>query len=232
MTTPMFLASDADAADYAEWRDGPDTAEPAPEPWPRTSDPEAPYGRNPAGQPYKMPKEKRDALTARLQAGRANARDAVKGVPTRRRKASSGTRAPRSTPKAPVEPPYREAIAGLLQLPAALLAGAARFQRHPVDQHGEPIPGWIPSFTVDAATITLFTPDLAEAGHELAMQDPRVAAVLDRVLQAGPWTAILAVGAQLAVQIAVNHRMLPAGMGLSAGDIIDRIDPPGDGNAS
>lgn len=93
-------------------------------------------------------------------------------------------------------PDYRDGIAGLLQIPAFILASAGRLN---------------PVLEYDGLAIAIATPNIAEAVNSLAQEEPRVAAVLDKILQVGPYGAILGALVPLAAQIAVNHKKMPAG---------------------
>ena len=111
-------------------------------------------------------------------------------APTRRsRKAGTSTRA-----NAAVD--YRPGISGLLQIPAFALVSAGRFK---------------PELEYDGIAIATHTPAIAEAVNQLALEEPRVAAVLDKVLTIGPYGALLGAFVPLAAQVAVNHKKLPAG---------------------
>jgi hypothetical protein len=70
------------------------------------------------------------------------------------------------------------------------------------------------SFTspVDAAAVMGHTPNIAEALNTLAAVKPEVAAVLDKLMSAGPYGEILMAVVPLVVQILVNHQRIPAGM--------------------
>lgn len=110
-----------------------------------------------------------------------------------------------ATPRARVAAPdYRAGIAGVLQVPTAALAMAGRFK---------------PVLAYDAAAIAIHTPSIAEALNTLAQEEPRVAAVLDRVLAIGPYGAIVGVAVALTAQIAVNHKRLPAEAGAAFGAV-------------
>lgn len=91
---------------------------------------------------------------------------------------------------------YRPGVTGLLQIPAFVLASAGRIN---------------PVLEYDGIAIGTHAPNVAEAVHSLAMEEPRVAAVLDKILQVGPYGALLGALVPLAAQIAVNHKRLPAG---------------------
>lgn len=64
----------------------------------------------------------------------------------------------------------------------------------------------------DAAAIMVHTPGIAEALNNLAAVKPEVAAVLDRLMTAGPYGEIMMAVVPLVVQILCNHNRVPAGM--------------------
>jgi hypothetical protein len=153
-------------------------------PEPPAEDPEAPYGRRPDGTPYKRPAEWRAKLGDALNRGRRT--QAAKAPP---RKAA---KKPATGAAGAVD--YRPGVTALLQLPAFALGLVGRYR---------------PAFALDAATITLHTPGLAEAVHQTALVDERLAMVLEKVLQAGPYGALLGALLPVALQIAANHRRIP-----------------------
>ncbi len=111
-----------------------------------------------------------------------------------------GSAAPRPTRRpgrarvASAAPDYRAGIAGILQIPAFVLVGAGRFNQ---------------ALEYDGAAIAVHTPAIADALNQLAMDEPRVAAVLDKVLSVGPYGAILGATLPLVAQILVNHKRVP-----------------------
>lgn len=115
-----------------------------------------------------------------------------------------GRKAPATRARATATPDYRAGISGVLQVPTAALAMAGRFK---------------PELTYDAAAIAVHTPSIAEALNSLAQEEPRVAAVLDRVLAIGPYGAIVGVMITLTAQIAVNHKRLPVEAGAAFGAV-------------
>jgi hypothetical protein len=180
----------------------------------------APYGINEkTGKPYTRPKAERDAIGAKLAAARAAKRLPSGGPPGR---APAGKRGRGRPPKAPAAvagrvepgPNYRPGVAGLLQVPAFALGVLGRVDK---------------AFALDAAAITLYTPAIADAVHDLAITDERVAAVLERVLSVGPYGALFAAIMPLAMQIAANHGKIPTNesMGiLSADKLLAAIGAP------
>jgi hypothetical protein len=113
-----------------------------------------------------------------------------------------GTPKKRATPTgrrtaAPPQTDYRTPILGLFQLPAGVLALAGTTR---------------PELAADAAAITIYAPGIAEALEKLAYERPEVAAVLDRVLQVGPYGVLIAATAPLLLQLLANHKVVPAGL--------------------
>lgn len=149
------------------------------------ADPEAPYGRNPEGVPYKRPKEWREKLAAKLAEGR---RTQSAAAPPRK--------AAKKTTKAAAggAPDYRAGAMALLQLPAVVLSVASKFK---------------PTLALDAAAVTLHAPNLAEAAALTAQNDERFAAILDKALSIGPYGALLGAAVGLGLQIAANHGAVP-----------------------
>jgi hypothetical protein len=157
-------------------------------------DPEAPYGRNPrTGKPYKMTPEAREALGAKLAEGRRAAMQTGR-APAKKRRGSTGPGSgQRAGSRPPAGPDYRMAVAGLLQLPAMALGVGARFN---------------PALGLDAAALALHTAPIADAIHHLALDDPRIAQILDRVMQVGPYGALVAAVSPLLVQVLCNHGVI------------------------
>jgi hypothetical protein len=90
-----------------------------------------------------------------------------------------------------------------------------------------------PVFAADAAAITIHSENIAEALDQLAHERPEIAAVLDRVLQVGPYGVLIAAVAPLALQILANHGAVPAGvMGtIPPGTLIANFMPNAGANA-
>lgn len=134
-----------------------------------------------------------------------------RGKPGRKGGSSSGTTTRRRREPARVD--YKTPILGLFQLPAGVLA-IAGMQR--------------PVFAADAAAITVHAPNIAQALDDLAHERPEVAAVLDRVLQVGPYGVLIAATVPLALQVLANHEALPQGaLGtVPPAQLIDSFIPP------
>lgn len=151
-------------------------------------DPDAPYGRNPkTGKPYRYSADERRARAQAMNEARWGASRTVPKAPGR----TSGTK----TKSGGID--YRTGIAGLLQLPAFALGIAARM----TGDH---------ALALDAATVTLYTPSLAQALDATAQEHAWLADILDKAMQAGPYGAILGAFLPLCFQLAANHgKMAP-----------------------
>jgi hypothetical protein len=108
----------------------------------------------------------------------------------------SRAKAPRSrskaSPAAPPTPSTQEALQGLLQLPAGGLIIAGK--------RANSIP-----LIADGATILVHGPALAAAIAEIAENDPRVMALLEKVITFGPYGGLATAMILMAGQFARNH---------------------------
>jgi hypothetical protein len=84
-----------------------------------------------------------------------------------------------------------------MQLPAGVLAFAGMHK---------------PELAADAATISIYSPNVADALNELAKERPEIAAVLDRVLSVGPYGLLIAAVMPMVLQILANHGVIPSGI--------------------
>jgi len=91
---------------------------------------------------------------------------------------------------------YAEGVAGLMQIPAGIIAF--------VDP-------------VDGFCISQHTPHIAGALADLAVERPEMAAALDRVMAIGPYGALVGAVFGLGIQLAHNHGMVPEAMAKSMG---------------
>lgn len=91
---------------------------------------------------------------------------------------------------------YRPAVMGLVQMVAfpLTMAGAQK-----------------PELALDGAALVIHSPAIADALHEIAVNNPQVAAVLEQLMQIGPYGALIGAMVPLGIQIAANHKMLPTG---------------------
>jgi hypothetical protein len=64
----------------------------------------------------------------------------------------------------------------------------------------------------DAAAIIIHSEPIASAASNLAANDEKFAAILDRFLQAGPYAALITAVMPLLFQLAANHKLLPPQM--------------------
>lgn len=94
---------------------------------------------------------------------------------------------------------YTEGVTQLLSMPAAILGV--------VGSQTSNLP-----LVADAAVINHYAPKVAEAVNDLAQERPEVAAVLDKVLKAGPYAALMGAVVPMAIQILANHKVIPAGI--------------------
>lgn len=149
----------------------------------RPADPAAPYGRKSDGTPRSKPGRKPGPSltgTRRTSVRPAAPRPAGPPKPAAAKKASG--------------PDYKRSVQGLLQLAATpLLVAAQRSDRA----------------AADAAAISLHAEPIAQAVHDLATDDPRVGALLERLLAVGPYGALIAAVLPLGMQLAVNHGVAP-----------------------
>ena len=161
------------------------------------SDPGAPWGRKADGTPRAKPG--RPAGTPNTTPRRAAQRRATQAGPAAAPRPR--TQAPRK-PKPPPGPDYRGGINGLFQLVAAPLAMAGIKSD---------------AAAADAAALTVYGPGIADALHTLALERPEIAAMLERILSAGPYGALIAASLPLVVQLLTNHGVLPAQVGAAMG---------------
>lgn len=113
--------------------------------------------------------------------------------PAKGRESQGRKTAPKRKAPPPPEPPSpADAIRGILQLPAAaLIITGQRLESVPI--------------VADGATILVHGPQVAEAIEELARNDPRVMALLEKVLAFGPYGALLAALFPFVAQLVRNH---------------------------
>jgi hypothetical protein len=145
---------------------------------------DAPFGINPkTGRPYRRSPEERAAWAAKANAARW-------GSQPSRTTTSSGSARGRKPAQPKVD--YRPGVIGLLQIPAFTLGIVAKYANSP-------------ALALDSATITLHAPNVAEALQQTAEQQAWLADLLDKVLQVGPYGALLGALMPVAMQVAANH---------------------------
>ncbi|MER6059482.1 hypothetical protein [Streptomyces albidoflavus] len=159
------------------------------------ADPAAPYGRKADGTPKAKPG--RPAGTPNREP-RAAARPRMAPAPG----PTPAPTAKKAGKKAAAGPDYRSGVLGLFQVITMplVVAGAKN-----------------DALLADAAAVSMHGPVIADALAGLAAERPEVAAVLDRVMSAGPYGALIAAVVPLAVQIAANHKAVPGAVGSALG---------------
>lgn len=91
---------------------------------------------------------------------------------------------------------YREGVAGLMQIPCAVISLVDPVDGFCVAQHTAPI---------------------SDALADLAVERPEFAAALDRVMAIGPYGALVGAVFGLGIQLAHNHGIVPEAMAKSMG---------------
>jgi hypothetical protein len=112
----------------------------------------------------------------------------------KRRKASPGPK--KATAKRSV---YAESVTDLMVLVSGGLAIAAKGSGNA-------------AFLADAIVVEESAPDVGDAFGKLADQNDKVARMLDKLGEVGPYGLVLAAMAPIVTQCMANHGMLPAGM--------------------
>lgn len=159
-------------------------------------------GDAPADPPPPAPDGKDpDAPWGRTSSGKPRGKPGPKGprtarAPGRRSSSSSSGR------RRPQTPDYATGVKGLVQLVAAPLFMAG--QKNVVA-------------LADAATLVAYAEPLGAGAQAVAESDAKVAQLLDRILAVGPYAALLAPVMGLAVQLGVNHNVVPLEMGRGLG---------------
>lgn len=118
---------------------------------------------------------------------------------TSQKRATPPPRKAASKPTPPPRPDYRRAVVELLGIPVGALTALSAT----LDD---------PAYLADAATVALAAPGLADAVQFAAEADPRVAAVMDWLMSAGPWGLLITQVVGIGAQITVNHNKLKPGM--------------------
>lgn len=65
----------------------------------------------------------------------------------------------------------------------------------------------------DAGTIQMYWPKMSQEIAKLASTVPQIATIADRIRIIGPYAGILSVAVPMALQFAVNHKLVKAGAG-------------------
>ncbi len=148
-------------------------------------DPDAPYGRFANGKPRKSPAGSRAG--GKRPAGRRKTPPAPRKVGGRKMPAATGGT------------DYTEASLTLVGVAQSVTAVAGTLLS---DE----------AFKADTATLLLLGPQIAAVSGELADSEARWASVLERVSTTSKWSPGLMVAFTLAMQVAVNHRLIPPGI--------------------
>lgn len=178
-------------------------------------DAEAPFGRDADGKPiapYGLTQEGRPRKSA---AGRPANPDSKRS----KRRAASSSSPPRRKPtpsssaRKQQGPDYAQGVMDLCAGPmvALTLAGMRA-----------------PALLADAAAMEMHLPPIAGALGELAQTRPEVAAMLDRLMVAGPYTALVSATLPLGLQLAANHGLVKPGVfgTVPPEQLIGEIAPP------
>jgi hypothetical protein len=85
-----------------------------------------------------------------------------------------------------------------------------------------------PELLADAAVLEMHLAPIAAALGDLANERPEVAAMLDRLMTAGPYTALVSATVPLGIQLAANHGIVkPGTLGTaSPADLVASLAPP------
>lgn len=152
----------------------------------------APYGRRDDGTPKAKPGRKPGTPN---NTPRARATPRVQAAPQPRPKAKGSS-------KRPPEPDYRPSILGWAQiLIAPMMVAGARSDK------------WLAT----AAVTTEAAPAIADVLHDVAMEAPGFAALLEKGAALGPAGKAIAVAVPLAVQIFAIHGLIPTQVGEAMG---------------
>lgn len=115
-------------------------------------------------------------------------------VSSRFRRSTSNVRTVKKDKSARVRPEpkdYREAIKGAVQVPASVL---------------------LVKYPADACVLLANADSLAEVGQQLAEHDERIAALLEKVTEVGPYGAAAALIVTMGAQFMVNHGIIKPGI--------------------
>ncbi len=145
------------------------------------ADPEAPWGRRVDGTPKAKPGAK------------AGPKTASSGP---RKVAAPKSRPPGAASKKADGPDYRAALVGLMALPVGIASMGARLVK---DERKRK------AIQLDALTVKIHGPAVAEALNNTAKTNAKVAAALDHVVSVGPYGEIIAAVAPIVLQCLANH---------------------------
>lgn len=157
-------------------------------------DSEAPWGRRADGTPRAKPGAKPGAKPAGP-----------------RKAAAPGPRKAAGAARKPAGVDYRPALMGLGHLPVGIVSMAAKLIRD--DRRRTAV-------QLDAITVKVHLPGVAEAVNDIAQENAKVANALDRIVSVGPYGAVIAAVAPILLQCLVNHGQMDPNpsMGLLSAD--------------
>jgi hypothetical protein len=110
----------------------------------------------------------------------------------------------KTMPAAPRKPPttdFRPALLGIMQLPQAGLALAARMVKSETLKT---------SLALDGMTLGIHAPNLAEAINTTAQHDEKLAKICEKLSTVGPYSLVITAVLTPAFQILANHHAVPA----------------------
>ncbi|MFE4960426.1 hypothetical protein ACFRCW_42430 [Streptomyces sp. NPDC056653] len=163
----------------------------------------APYGRREDGTPKAKPGRK---------PGTPNHSPRARATPRVQQPSPQPRPKAKGSSKRPPEPDYRPSILGWAQiLIAPMMVAGARSDK------------WLAT----AAVTTEAAPAIADVLHDVAMEAPGFAALLERGAALGPAGKAIAVAVPLAVQIFAIHGLIPTQVGEAMGArSVDEIVAP------
>lgn len=145
-------------------------------------DPDAPWGRRADGTPRAKPG---------VKPGRATAGPRKAAAPGPRKATGAASKKANSA-----APDYRAAIIGIGHLPIGLASMAAKLIRDDRTRA---------AVQLDAITVKIHLPAVAEAVNSVAQDNAKVANVLDKIVSVGPYGEIIAAVSPIVLQCLVNH---------------------------
>lgn len=167
-----------------------------------------------------MPEAPAPSATSTDTPGRSRGRKPAAGGAAKPRKTPAkrpgGDAARRAAARGRKAEGYRNGVAGMMQLAGMPLLVAGKSTRNPI-------------LVADAAAIAMHAEGVATAIADLAVEDARIAAVLDKLTAVGPYSALVGAVMPLAVQLAANHGIVgdkQAAMfgAVPVGDLLDQVD--------
>jgi hypothetical protein len=159
---------------------------------------DAPHGYKPDGTPYQRSQEWRKKGPDKMSAPRK-----AQGGPPPRKK---------STPQAKKVITYADTVGGILQMIAGGMMIAGRM---------------MPVMRAHAIAVTMHAEPIGKAVESVALEDSRVAAILDRVATVGPYGALVMAIVPLGMQMMANHGLIPPNPDLGIYDPHDLLKEAG-----